>query len=81
MSLTLPNPRSVFIPEPPREITDPVMVRYLTDVMEAVMQMHQRLFDNDYYITSIINTGTSGSFVDSDGNTITVADGLITDLA
>lgn len=81
MSIELPNGRNVFITAVPDEVKDAAMKDYLVTVVREVRDMYVKLFDNDDAIRSVINTGTSGTFVDSDSNTVTVADGLITGLA
>lgn len=76
MSLELPNPRSVFLPVVPSSVTGELK-EYLNSLVLAIEQQFSRQFDNTYHIVS---TGTSGTFVDSSGNTITVANGIIMNL-
>ena len=80
MGLTLPNPRStVFIPVVPDKATDAEAIKtYLKSLTLELERQFGRQFDNVY---SIVSTGTSGSFVDSDGNTVTVESGIITGLS
>ena len=78
MGLNLPNPRNVFLPSLPqsmREIKD--VEKYLNDLKTALELQLAKSFDNTY---SIVSTGTSGTFVDSAGSTITVVSGIITSL-
>lgn len=81
MTVNLPNTRNVFMPEVPHGLEDRLLRDYLETLVREVDRMYTKLFDNDDAIRNVINTGTSGTFVDSDGNTVTVSDGLITALA
>jgi len=80
MTINLPNGRTTFTPKVP-EIDDQELTDYLNALRTQIDKVHAMAFDNADAIRSVINTGTSGSFVDSDGNTVTVVDGLITALA
>ena len=80
MSIDLPNSRVTFIPQVPQDIQDASVKTYLGRLKVELEGIHKKAFDNADAIRSVINTGTSGTFVDSDGNTITVTDGLITSL-
>jgi hypothetical protein len=77
MSLNLPNPRNVFLPEVPASIKDAATVQYLKDLKNALELQMSKSFDNTY---SIVSTGASGSF-DATGATITVESGIITSIA
>ena len=76
----LPSARRTFVPKVPAEIQDEAIRKYLDTLREAIEEVHTKAFDNADRIRAVINTGTSGSFVDSDGNTVTVTTGLITAL-
>ena len=80
MSIELPNPRTIFPVTVPSSIQDPALVEYLDYLRRAIEEVYIKAFDNADAIRSVINTGTTGTFVDSTGNTITVKDGLITAL-
>ena len=77
MALSLPNPRNVFLPELPQSMRGKPEYQYLQDLKTALELAISKAFDNTY---SIVSTGTSGTFVDSGSNTITVQSGIITSL-
>lgn len=81
MSINLIHGRKIFLPKVPNNIEDVAMQQYVSRLSDAIENMYTKLVDNDSVAIDTINTGTSGSFVDSDGNTITVTNGLITGLA
>lgn len=78
MGINLPNPRSVFIPVLPPSFSSLADVyTYIDRLKNALEKEFTKAFDNTY---SVVSTGTSGTFVDSNGNTITVVNGIITSL-
>lgn len=81
MSVNLVHARRIFLPKVPPEIEDAKLKDYLQRLTDAIENMNAALVDNDGVAVSSINTGTSGTFDDSAGGTVTVADGLITGLA
>ena len=86
MGINLPNARGVFLPKVPMEIEDKATRDYLDRLKREIETQFARAFDNAYQIVSTtvitnLSTGTSGSFDDSAGNTVTVATGLITALS
>jgi len=78
MGLNLPNPRNVFLPELPLSMRGKPEFQYLQDLKTALELQFGKVFDNTY---SVVSTGTSGTFVDSGGNTVTVQSGVITNLS
>ena len=78
MGLNLPNPRNIFLPDIPTSLKGKPEGDYLQDLKTSLELQFAKGFDNVY---SIVSTGTSGSFVDSGGNTITVQSGIITSLS
>ena len=77
MALTLPNGGNVFLPMIPKEMNKETS-EYIQKMVTVLEERFRKDFENVNYILS---TGTSGSFVDSDGNTVTVQSGIITALA
>jgi hypothetical protein len=78
MGLNLPNPRNIFLPEVPASLKGKPEGDYLQNLKTALELQFAKGFDNIY---SVVSTGTSGSFVDSGGNTVTVQSGIITSLS
>jgi len=78
MGLNLPNPRNVFLPELPLSMRGKPEFQYLQDLKTALELQFGKVFDNVY---SVVSTGTSGTFVDSGGNTVTVQSGVVTSLS
>lgn len=78
MSLNFPNPRNVFLPEVPSELKSKPEGKYLQDLKTAIELQMAKSFDNTY---SILQAGTSGTFIGSGGGTITVENGVITALS
>jgi hypothetical protein len=78
MGINLPNPRNVFLPAVPHGTLDEATIRrYLEDLKTALELQLSKQFDNTY---TILSTGVTGTFVDSGSNTITVVNGIITNL-
>ena len=78
MGINLPNARNVFLPELPPSMRGKPEYQYLQDLKTALELQFAKGFDNVY---SVVSTGTSGTFVDSGGNTLTVQSGIITSLS
>lgn len=76
MGLNLPNARSVFLPDLP-PVQDAQLKEYLKKMSDAIRELYEKQFDNTYYILS---TGTAGTFTASNGDTVTVSNGIITSL-
>jgi len=74
MGLNLPNPRNAFLPELPQSMRGKPEYQYLQDLKTALELQLAKQFDNTY---SILSTGTSTTFVDSSGKTVTVTNGII----
>ena len=79
MSINLLHGRKVFLPKVP-DVEDAQVKEYLSKLSDAVENIYTKLVDNDGVAVAAINTGTSGTFDDSAGNTITIVDGIITSL-
>ena len=78
MALSLPNGSNVFLPKVPPDLSENAgLSEYLQKLVTALEERFRKDFDNTHFIVS---TGTSGSFTDSAGNTITVESGIITSL-
>lgn len=77
MGLNLPNPRNVFLPEVPAALKGKPEGEYLQNLKTALELQFAKGFDNVY---SILSTGTSGTFVGSGGETVTVQSGIIISL-
>ncbi len=78
MGINLPGGRNVFLPSLPpslREVSE--VVTYLKDFKSAIEKEFSKSFDNVY---TLVATGTSGTFKDSAGNTVTVTNGIIVSL-
>jgi len=73
MSIELPNARNIFIPQVP----DKIDKAYLEIIKKQIESVNIKAFDNSKIIVDVINTGTSGTFKSSAGDTIRVLDGLI----
>ena len=79
MGINLPGARNVFLPSlPPSLSSVSGVVEYLENLKSALEKEFSKGFENVY---TILSTGTSGSFVDSLGATVTVVNGIITGLA
>jgi len=79
MAINLPGGRNVFLPSLPLSFSDLASVHeYMSDMKIAIEKQLAKSFENVY---AIVNTGTTGTFVDSAGNTVTVTNGIITALA
>jgi len=77
--IELPNPRNTTFPVVPDTANDVEAIKeYLTRLVNELEDYTRGSFDNVY---AIVSTGTSGSFIDSLGNTVTVVSGIITGLA
>lgn len=78
MALTLPRGGAIFLPQLPTEFTDLKQThKYLQDLItEIELQLREARVNTSF----VLDTGTSGTFVDSDGNTVTVQSGIITGL-
>jgi hypothetical protein len=81
MAVNLLHPRKTFLPKVPADIEDKELREYLSRLTDALENMYTKLVDNDDIVVSMVNTGTSGSFDDSAGGTVTVVKGIITGLA
>lgn len=81
MSISLPYPRTIFVPKVPEKIEDlKVMRNYFTHLRGVVDEVHKRAFDNVAVIRDAFASATSGTFIASDGATVTVTNGIITAL-
>lgn len=79
MALSLPRGKSIFLPKLPPELTDfRETHKYLQALVTEVEAQLREGFTN---VNFILSTGTSGTFDDSAGNTVTVQSGIITALA
>jgi hypothetical protein len=78
MGLNLPNPRNVFLPELPKDMKGKPEYKYLQDLKTSLELHFAKGFDNTY---SILSTGASGTFVDSSGKTVTITNGIITNVS
>lgn len=80
MSIDLPEAGQVFLPEVPDGV-DVGTKNFLEALRKNMIQVTQGLFHNDRNIADVVDSGTSGTFVASGGNTITVTNGIITGLS
>jgi len=79
MGINLPGARGVFLPAlPPSFAGVSDAYEYVKNLKSSLEREFTKTFDNVY---TIVSTGTSGSFVDSLGATVTVVNGIITGLA
>lgn len=76
MSITLPNARGIFMPQVPDGL-DAKTSEYLKKLVNAIEMSLAKEFDN---VATLVNTGTSGIFIDSAGATVTVDSGIIVSL-
>jgi len=81
MSVDLPNSSTIFIPQIPRHLENAPQAQYLKDLRRSIENVYVKLFDNIDHLRSYLHTGTTGTFKASNGDTITVATGIITGLS
>ena len=78
MGINLPGARNVFLPSlPPLLNSITGVADYLKDLKLSLEKEFSKSFENVY---TILSTGTSGTFKDSGGNTVTVTNGIIVSL-
>ena len=79
MSLELPNPGEVFIPDVPASLAkvSPEFVSYMERFKVAVEMAIRDQFTNSLFIATAINSGISGTFTISSGGSIIVTSGIV----
>jgi hypothetical protein len=79
MSIDLPKSRSTFFPEIPSELgKNSALYQHLQALQEEMTKQVSGLFDNSAVLRDVLDSGVSGSFISSDGKTVTVTNGIIT---
>ena len=82
MAVELPNSRNIFLPQLPEDLSDPKVVReYMQRLVTEMEKAYTRNFDNVDAVRNVVHSGTSGTFIDSLGATVTVVNGIITALS
>lgn len=77
MGITLPNSGNVFTPEIPRSIQDQDMINYLRRLSSVIEKVAREQFNNSLAISTVINSGVSGTFTISSGGSIVVTSGIV----
>lgn len=80
MSIDLPQTGTVFLPTIPSEIKklSPQLNEYLIKLNSALKNLTNGHFNNDLNITTVISSGTSGTFAIASGGHILVTSGIVT---
>lgn len=78
MGLELPK-GNIFVPEVPDSIKakDTDLYSYLQKLKRSVEDLSQGGFTNSMYISTAINSGTSGTFTLSSGGSIIITSGIV----
>lgn len=80
MSIDLPQTSITVLPAIPKTIKDlsPELNDYLVKLNTTIQGLTRGHFNNDLNITTVISSGTSGSFVIHSGGHILVTSGIVT---
>lgn len=80
MSIDLPQSGTVPLPMVPKGI-DPELREYLVKLNSTLQGLTRGHFNNDLNISTVISSGTSGSFVIHSGGHILVTSGIVTSVS
>ena len=79
MAIDLPQSSITPLPTIPASIkaSDPVIYEHFTKLHNVINQLTRGHFNNDLNITTVINSGTTGTFVIASGGHIVVSSGIV----
>lgn len=82
MAITLPQGDVIFLPQVPLEIkqVSTPLYDYVQANRNKLSEAFKGQFANSFTIATAFNAGTSGSFAITSGSTITVVNGIITNV-